>query len=148
MGGAYVAVADDGFGSSFNPAGVIQLKNSTFSAGYRHMDLDRRLSFVSYHQQIKGGAAIGGYWINSGVGDVETRDDNGEVEAMWLQQTMPVSKKTGQESSPEGTPVNLQPYLGVYSFPAANIEIRVSNNNGELYLSDPYTNSDTRLDLN
>jgi hypothetical protein len=79
MGGAFVGVADDGFGSSFNPAGVIQLKNPIFSTSYRFMELDRKLSYVSYHQSVKGGAAIGGYWINSGVGDVETRDDRGEV---------------------------------------------------------------------
>ncbi|MDH4223630.1 MAG: PorV/PorQ family protein [candidate division Zixibacteria bacterium] len=79
MGGAYVAVADDGFGSSFNPAGIIQLQNATFSASYRLMDLDRRVSFISYHQPIRGNAVFGGYWINSGVGNVETRDDQGEI---------------------------------------------------------------------
>lgn len=79
MGGAFVAVADDGFASSFNPAGLIQIKKPTFSASYRFMSLDRKLSYVSYQQQVKGDAAIGGYWINSGVKDVETRDDRGEV---------------------------------------------------------------------
>ncbi len=79
MGGAFTGVADDGFASSYNPAGIIQLENPVLSASYRLMDLDRKLSYISYHQSIKGGAAIGGYWINSGVGDVETRDDRGEI---------------------------------------------------------------------
>ncbi len=76
------------------------------------------------------------------------RDDNGKVEAMWLQQLMPVSKKAEQEPIPEDTPENLKPYLGEYSFAAANIEIKVSNNNGELFMSDPHSKSDTKLELN
>ena len=48
MGGAFVAVADDGFASSFNPAGLVQLKRPIFSASYRFMSLDRKLSYVSY----------------------------------------------------------------------------------------------------
>lgn len=79
MGGAFVAVADDGFASSFNPAGLVQLKRPTFSASYRFMSLDRKLSFVSYQQSIKGGAAVGLYWINAGVSNVETRDYEGKV---------------------------------------------------------------------
>ncbi|MCD4731798.1 MAG: tetratricopeptide repeat protein, partial [Bacteroidales bacterium] len=76
------------------------------------------------------------------------RDDEGNVEAMWLQQTMPVSKKAEQDPIPENTPDDLKPFLGEYSFVAANIEIRVSNNDGELFMSDPYTSTDTKLELN
>jgi long-subunit fatty acid transport protein len=79
MGGAFVAVADDGFASSFNPAGLVQLKRPTFSASYRFMSLDRKLSYVSYQQPIKGGAAVGLYWINAGVSNVEARDYEGKV---------------------------------------------------------------------
>ncbi len=79
MGGAFVAVADDGFASSFNPAGLVQLKRPTFSASYRFMSLDRKLSYVSYQQPIKGGAAVGLYWINAGVSNVETRDYEGKI---------------------------------------------------------------------
>jgi long-subunit fatty acid transport protein len=79
MGGAFVAVADDGFASSFNPAGLVQLKRPTFSASYRFMSLDRKLSYASYQQPIKGGAAVGLYWINAGVSNVETRDYEGKV---------------------------------------------------------------------
>jgi hypothetical protein len=79
MGGAFVGVADDGFASYFNPAGLIQIEKPTLSASYRFMSLDRKLSYVSYQQQVKGKAAIGAYWINSGVKEVETRDDRGEI---------------------------------------------------------------------
>ncbi|HVP36250.1 MAG TPA: PorV/PorQ family protein [Terriglobales bacterium] len=79
MGGAFVAVADDGFASAFNPAGLVQLKKHTFNASYRFMSLDRELSYVSYQQPIKGAAGVGLYWINSGVGNVETRDYEGKV---------------------------------------------------------------------
>ncbi|MEZ5195508.1 MAG: transglutaminase domain-containing protein [Bacteroidales bacterium] len=76
------------------------------------------------------------------------RDEDGKVKAMWLQQLMPVSKKAEQESILEGTPENLQPYIGLYAFAPANIEIKVSNNNGELFMSDPHTSTDTKLELN
>ncbi len=76
------------------------------------------------------------------------RDADGKVEAMWLQQLMQVSKKAEQDPIPEDTPDNLQPYLGEYVFAPANIEIKVSNNNGELFMSDPHTKSDTKLELN
>jgi len=76
------------------------------------------------------------------------RDTDEKVEAMWLQQLMPVSKKVEQDPIPEDTPENLQPYLGEYSFAAANIKIKVSNNNGELFMSDPHSNSDTKLEWN
>lgn len=76
------------------------------------------------------------------------RDDNGKIKAMWLQKVMPVSKKAEQEPVPENTPNDLQPFLGEYSFAAANIEIKVSNNNGELYMSDPFSSTDTKLELN
>lgn len=79
MGGAFVAVADDGFASSFNPAGLVQLKKHIFNASYRFMSLDRKLSYVSYQQSIKGGAGVGLYWINSGVSNVETRDYEGKI---------------------------------------------------------------------
>ena len=61
---------------------------------------------------------------------------------------MPVSKKAEQEPIPEETPENLQPYLGLYAFAPANIEIKVSNNDGELFMSDPFTKTDTKLELN
>ncbi|MCB2221269.1 MAG: tetratricopeptide repeat protein [Bacteroidetes bacterium] len=76
------------------------------------------------------------------------RNEDGKIKAMWLQQLMPVSKKAEQESIADDTPENLQPYTGVYAFAPANIEILVSNNNGELYMSDPHTRTDTKLELN
>jgi len=76
------------------------------------------------------------------------RDEDGKVEAMWLQQLMPVSKKAEQEPISEDTPDDLQPFIGVYAFAPANIEIKVSNNNGELFMSDPHTSTDTKLELN
>jgi len=76
------------------------------------------------------------------------KDADGEVEAMWLQQLMPVSKKAEQDTVPKDTPDNLQPYLGEYVYAPANIEIKVSNNNGELYMNDPYTKTDTKLQMN
>lgn len=73
------------------------------------------------------------------------RDAEGKVEAMWLQQLMQVTKKAEQDPFPEGTPDNLKPYLGEYAFAPANIEIKVSNKDGELFMGDPYSKTDTKL---
>lgn len=79
MGGAFVGVADDAEGGLINPAGSIQLEKRHVTASYRQMELDRKLSFVSYLQGIKGDAGIGLSWINVGVSDIEERDANGEL---------------------------------------------------------------------
>lgn len=80
MGGASVAVADDAEAGLFNPAGTMLLKGRHATASYRKMDLDRKLSFVSYAQGLKeGDAGLALAWINVGTSDIEERDGNGEI---------------------------------------------------------------------
>jgi len=80
MGGASVAVADDAEAGLFNPAGTMLLKGRHATASYRKMDLDRKLSFVSYAQGLKeGDAGLAVSWINVGTSDIEERDANGEI---------------------------------------------------------------------
>jgi len=80
MGGAFVGVADDAEGGLHNPAGVIQLSKKHVTASYRQMQLDRKMSFVSYAQSLKDNdAGIGLSWINVGVSNIEQRDINGEI---------------------------------------------------------------------
>ena len=80
MGGASVAVADDAEAGLFNPAGTMLLKGRHATASYRKMDLDRKLSFVSYAQGLKeGDAGLALSWINVGVSDLDERDANGEL---------------------------------------------------------------------
>jgi hypothetical protein len=77
MGGAFVAVADDGTGGFYNPAGLTQLTKRTFGAFYRKMTLDRRLMYVTYSQPILEEAALSLAWVNAGVADVMGRDTDG-----------------------------------------------------------------------
>jgi hypothetical protein len=77
MGGAFVAVADDGTGGFYNPAGLTQLTKRTFGAFYRNMTLDRRLTYVTYCQPILEEAALSLAWVNAGVADVMGRDADG-----------------------------------------------------------------------
>lgn len=77
MGGAFVAVADDGTGGFYNPAGLTQLTKRTFGAFYRKMTLDRRLTYVTYSQPILEEAALSLAWVNAGVADVMGRDTDG-----------------------------------------------------------------------
>jgi len=75
-------------------------------------------------------------------------DVSGNVIAMWLQQIIPVSKKTEQDSIPENLTEELKPYIGKYFFAQANIEINVQDNEGNLYINDPFTKSDLKLQQN
>lgn len=75
-------------------------------------------------------------------------DDSGNMIAMWLQQIIPVSKKSEQDSIPENVTEELKPYIGKYFFAQAKIEINVQDNEGNLYINDPFTKSDLKLQQN
>jgi long-subunit fatty acid transport protein len=80
MGGAFVGVADDAEAGLINPAGVIILDKRYATASYRRMDLDRKLSFISYAQNLKDkDAGMSVSWINVGVSEIEERNSNGEI---------------------------------------------------------------------
>ena len=73
-------------------------------------------------------------------------DISGNVIAMWLQQIMPVSKKAEQDSISEYVNEELKPFIGKYFLAQANIEINIWENDGILFINDPLTKSDTRLE--
>ncbi len=75
-------------------------------------------------------------------------DISGNVVAMWLQQMIPISKKAEQDSIPENVPEELKPFIGKYFLAQANIEINVWENNGDLYINDPFTKSDLIIQPN
>lgn len=77
MGGAYLAISDDGAGPLYNPAGLAGLNAPLFSASYRAMQLDRTLSFVSAAFPVSGEAVVGLSWLYAGSGAVAGRDDLG-----------------------------------------------------------------------
>lgn len=78
MGGAYIAVADDGAGVFYNPAGVGGLKRPMFGASYRLMQLDRTLGYAHGMFPVRGDAVVGLGWLYASSGKVEARDSDGD----------------------------------------------------------------------
>jgi hypothetical protein len=77
MGGAYLAVSNDGAGALFNPAGLANLKERLFATSYRVMQLDRKLGYVTAIFPIQNQAVLGVHWLYAGSGSVTMRDFNG-----------------------------------------------------------------------
>jgi len=77
LGGAYLAVSDDGAGPLFNPAGLADLKRPLFASSYRMLALDRSLGYVTLIFPAKGRSAIGVNWLYAGSGDIAMRDQEG-----------------------------------------------------------------------
>jgi len=78
MGGAYLAVSDDGSGPLYNPAGVANIKKKLFTTSYRAMNLDRTLAYASILFPAKGNSIIGINWLFAGSGSVEARNSFGQ----------------------------------------------------------------------
>jgi len=78
MGGAYLAVSDDGSGPLYNPAGTANLKQKLFTSSYRAMKLDRTLAYASILFPAKGNSVLGINWLFGGSGSVEARDGFGQ----------------------------------------------------------------------
>lgn len=77
LGGAYLAISDDGTAPLYNPAGIARLTRPIFSSSYRFMQLDRSMGYVAAITPIRGEAAIGVSWLYAGSGKVEERDADG-----------------------------------------------------------------------
>ena len=77
MGGAYLAVSDDGAAPLFNPAGLARLQRPMFSSSYRVMALGRKLGYVTALSPVRGEATLGVHWLYAGSGSVEARDSDG-----------------------------------------------------------------------
>ena len=79
------AMVSDVFGDVsgyYNPALACFQESGYVNLGYTFMSLDRRLNFVGFSKgfklpnQSKGGAGISLGWINSGVGNIDARDND------------------------------------------------------------------------
>ena len=79
MGGAYLAVSDDGSGPLYNPAGPANLKKKIFTSSYRAMKLDRTLAYASIIFPAKGNSVVGVNWLYSGSGSVDARNSFGQL---------------------------------------------------------------------
>ncbi len=80
MGGAYLAISDDGAAPLFNPAGLARLKRPMLSSSYRAMKLGRKLSYVTALSPVRGESTLGAQWLYAGSGAVEARDGDGYLE--------------------------------------------------------------------
>ncbi|MGD8922665.1 MAG: PorV/PorQ family protein [Candidatus Zixiibacteriota bacterium] len=77
LGGAYVAVSNDGAGVLYNPAGLTAVKQLLFASSYRAMQLDRKLGYVNFLIPVEGDATLGFSYLYAGSGSVTARDADG-----------------------------------------------------------------------
>jgi len=77
LGGAYLAISDDGAGPLFNPAGLAGLKRPLLASSYRFLALDRTLGYITVIFPAKGESAVGVNWLYTGSGNVMERDRRG-----------------------------------------------------------------------
>lgn len=78
MGGAFIAISDDGAAAFFNPAGISELRKLLFSTSYRLMDLDRSLGYASITFPTQRNSALGFSWLYAGSGSVAARNNDGD----------------------------------------------------------------------
>lgn len=82
MGNAMVSNTFGDVPSYYNPALSSFQEEGLVNLGYTFLSLDRQLNFVGFSKkfrlpnQDKGGAGISLGWINSGVGDIDGRDND------------------------------------------------------------------------
>jgi hypothetical protein len=77
MGGAYLAISDDGAAPCYNPAGLAPLRYPLLATSYRAMKLGRRLGYATAVAPVRGQASLGVSWLYSASGAVEARDGDG-----------------------------------------------------------------------
>ncbi|MFH1688144.1 MAG: PorV/PorQ family protein [bacterium] len=79
MGGAYLAVSNDGAGVLYNPAGLTSLQRPMLATSYRLMKLDRKLGYATAMLPARGNSVIGLHWLYGGSGSVERRNYDGDA---------------------------------------------------------------------
>jgi len=112
MGNAMVSDIFGDVSGYYNPSLACFQEDGYLNIGYTAMTLDRRMNFVSFAKKFKmpkndkGGAGISLSWINSGVSNIDGRDNDG--------------KELGDLSTFEN-----QFYLGMGFLPDENLSIGV-----------------------
>lgn len=97
MGGGGVALGDDAFSTTHNPAGLVYLEQKSLVASLSSMALDRKLQYIGYAQALgkkpgsdngaprqgppRAGFALG--WLSAGVDKIDGRDFNGAHTEMY-----------------------------------------------------------------
>ena len=81
MGNAMVSDIFGDVSGYYNPSLACFQEKSILNLGYTFMSLDRKLNFVGFAKKFnlpnnQGGAGVSLSWINSGVGNIEGRDND------------------------------------------------------------------------
>lgn len=80
LGNAGVAYLDPVPSSLYyNPALLTLFTSKSIELGYSMMSLDRQFLYISYGMPLQGTAAIGAFYVKSGVGNINGRDNSGEI---------------------------------------------------------------------
>lgn len=77
MGNALTAVSTGDISTYYNPALAAFSDQRTIAASFGILSLDRYLNFISYTQSIQSQAGISAGLINSGVRNIDGRDNDG-----------------------------------------------------------------------
>ena len=79
IGGAYLAISDDGAAPLFNPAGLATIRHKIFATSYRAMNLDRSLGYITFMVPTHDNSALGVNWHYFNTGDVAMRNRDGRL---------------------------------------------------------------------
>jgi len=79
MGGAYLAISNDGAGTLYNPAGLVSLKRPMFATSYRAMQLDRTVGYATIMIPTQRRSALGITWLYGGSGTIDRRNYDGDL---------------------------------------------------------------------
>ena len=79
MGGAYLALSDDGAAPRYNPAGIVVIDHKLFATSYRLLELDRKLGYVTLLFPTFGFSTLGVHWLYAGSGNVQARNSDGDA---------------------------------------------------------------------
>lgn len=75
MGGAFTALADDGFAVNWNPAGIVRLRRRELVSMYEMMTLDRSASYLAGAYPFEDGVtSFGVSWHRFGVDAIPVND--------------------------------------------------------------------------
>ncbi len=91
------ALSDDGFALHYNPAGLAQLYSMNVNLGFGYLTADRLIFNLTYSHIVSkiGTFAIGGTYFR--LGDIEERDESGELIGSTSDQQIGASLGYGKE---------------------------------------------------
>jgi len=83
MGNSGVALAEDGFGIYYNPAGLAFMREKHVALTYSFLSLDRQFHFTGVSIPLEPRAGIGVAWLHAGVKNIEGRTLTGQVDEIY-----------------------------------------------------------------